>query len=65
MSGLIDGELLAIMQCINCGGSLHERMTPPSLVCEACRVWYPVDDGIPAMLMDEMRSLDEEQTDEH
>ncbi|MFQ5555389.1 MAG: Trm112 family protein [Acidimicrobiia bacterium] len=59
MSSLIDGDLLAIMQCIRCGGALRERFEPPSLVCDECHVWYPVEDGIPAMLEDEIRSLDE------
>ena len=59
MSPLLPEGLLDIMQCIRCGGTLRERTEPPSLVCDRCRVWYPVDNGIPVMLDEEVRSLDD------
>ncbi|MCP3976154.1 MAG: Trm112 family protein [bacterium] len=52
--------LLEIMQCPRCGGSLTERAEPPSLVCDACRIAYPIaDGGIPVMLDDAAAPLDE------
>jgi len=45
--------LLDIMQCPACGGSLVEGSQPPSLTCSACGLRYPVNDGIPVMLVDE------------
>ena len=59
MSPLLPEGLLDIMQCIQCAGPLREREDPPSLVCDQCQVWYPVDDGIPVMLEEEIRPLDE------
>jgi hypothetical protein len=50
---LIDQELLAIMQCPSCAGTLEERLEPPSLVCMDCGLQYPVRDGIPVMLIEE------------
>jgi uncharacterized protein YbaR (Trm112 family) len=50
---LIDPELLAIMQCPACAGDLSERHDRPALVCASCGRAYPVDDGIPVMLIDE------------
>jgi uncharacterized protein YbaR (Trm112 family) len=50
---LIPAELLAIMQCPACTGTLTERPEPPTLVCGACGRAYPVRDGIPVMLVDE------------
>ena len=50
---LIDQELLAIMQCPSCTGTLTERPDPPALVCSDCGLQYPVRDGIPVMLIDE------------
>ena len=50
---LIDQELLAIMQCPSCTGTLAERPEPPALVCSDCGLQYPVRDGIPVMLIDE------------
>ena len=50
---LLPDGLLQIMQCPRCGGALRERATPPSLLCEQCRLAYPIaDGGIPVMLED-------------
>ncbi len=54
MSELLPEGLIEIMQCIICTGSLSERLEPPSLVCDDCGVAYPVEDGIPIMLEDEV-----------
>lgn len=46
-------ELLSIMQCPSCGGSLTERSEPHRLVCDVCNLAYPVRDNVPVMLVDE------------
>lgn len=58
MTTLIAAELLAIMQCPACAGSLHEEWEPPSLVCDACGLRYPVIDGIPSMIVEEATPTD-------
>jgi len=50
---LVPTDLLDIMQCPECAGTLAERREPPALVCEACGRAYPVRNGIPIMLIDE------------
>ncbi len=45
--------LLDIMQCPACGGGLVESSQPPSLTCSGCGLRYPVEDGIPVMLVEE------------
>jgi uncharacterized protein YbaR (Trm112 family) len=50
-------QLLAILVCPKCKGELEHRPTEESLVCHACRLVYPVRDGIPIMLIDEARPL--------
>ena len=56
-------ELVQILVCPNCKGDLEHRVGPPSdgvpeaLVCHACRLVYPVEDGIPIMLIDEATPL--------
>jgi phosphomannomutase len=52
-SGLLPAGLLDIMQCPSCAGTLTEVMDPPSLLCADCGLRYPVEDGIPVMLIEE------------
>jgi uncharacterized protein YbaR (Trm112 family) len=49
-------ELLDILVCPKCKGDLEYRPTEAVLVCGACRLRYPVRDGIPIMLIDEATS---------
>ncbi len=46
-------ELLAILVCPKCKGDLEYRPDESVLVCNACRLRYPVRDDIPIMLIDE------------
>jgi uncharacterized protein len=50
-------ELLEILVCPKCKGDLEYRSAPEALVCHACRLVYPVEDGIPIMLVDEAKPL--------
>lgn len=52
--------LLAILACPECKGSLMKKSGDEGLVCPACRVVYPVRDGIPVMLVDEAVPLEED-----
>ncbi len=54
-SGLLPDGLLEIMQCPSCTGTLAEVENPPSLVCQDCGLSYPVEDGIPVMLIDQAK----------
>lgn len=50
-------ELLEILVCPRCKGDLEYRPEPEALLCHACRLLYPVEDGIPIMLIDEAKPL--------
>ena len=52
----LPADLLEILVCPKCKGALVAE--PTSLRCDACRLRYRVDDGIPVMLIDEAESLD-------
>lgn len=52
-SGILPDGLLDIMQCPSCAGALSEVADPPSLLCGGCGLSYPVEDGIPVMLIEE------------
>lgn len=50
-------ELLAILVCPKCKGTLVPE--DAALRCDACRLRYRVDDGIPVMLIDEATPVDD------
>jgi hypothetical protein len=49
----ISKELLDILACPKCKGDIHLNPTNDGLVCDACRLMYPIKDDIPVMLIDE------------
>jgi uncharacterized protein YbaR (Trm112 family) len=49
----MDKELLAILACPKCRGELQLTVDEGALRCDACRLSYRVDDGIPILLIDE------------
>lgn len=51
-------ELLDILACPRCKGDLLYREEQDRLICEACRLAYPVRDDIPVMLVDEAEPLE-------
>ncbi|HXX49053.1 MAG TPA: Trm112 family protein [Myxococcota bacterium] len=61
MSARIDPELLEILVCPKCKSELAVKRAADgaeeSLDCPACRLSYPVEDGIPVMLVEEARPL--------
>lgn len=46
-------ELLEILVCPACRGPLVLRPTGEGLRCAACRVTYPVRDGIPVLIAED------------
>lgn len=50
-------QLLEILVCPKCKGELDYRESEQALDCKACRLRYPVRDGIPIMLIDEASPL--------
>ncbi len=53
----LSDNLLAILACPRCKGELRYPEDEASLICDACRLSYPVRDGIPVMLVDEAKRL--------
>jgi uncharacterized protein YbaR (Trm112 family) len=48
----LNPELLRLLACPQCKGPLAEE-EDNWLLCDSCRVRYPLRDGIPVMLLDE------------
>ena len=53
----IDQELLDILACPKCKGEVELTKEGDGLVCEACRLKYPIKDDIPVMLIDEAEKI--------
>jgi len=53
----ISKELLEILACPKCKGDIHLNQKNDALVCDACRLSYPIKDDIPVMLIDEATPL--------
>lgn len=54
----ISHDLLEILVCPKCKGELSVNPSGDGLICNACRLMYPVRDDIPIMLIDEAINLD-------
>ena len=49
----ISKELLEILACPKCKGDIQLTEKQDGLVCNACKLMYPIKDDIPVMLIDE------------
>jgi uncharacterized protein YbaR (Trm112 family) len=54
----INSKLLDILACPKCKGDLVPTKNEDHLVCNECRVKYPVRDDIPIMLIEEAIPLE-------
>jgi len=54
----ISQDLLDILACPKCKGPLRLIDKPESLVCDTCKLRYPIKEDIPIMLIDEAERID-------
>ncbi len=52
-------DLIEILACPKCKGDLIYKETENFLVCEKCRLMYPIKDDIPVMIIEEAEPLKE------
>jgi hypothetical protein len=55
----ISEELLSILVCPACRSRV-ELTDGPALLCQGCKLRYPIRDGIPIMLVDEAERIAED-----
>ena len=53
---MVDERLLKILVCPQCKQDI--RLEEDTLICDKCRLKYPIRDGIPIMLIDEAEPLE-------
>jgi uncharacterized protein YbaR (Trm112 family) len=54
----LNKELLDILVCPKCKGEIYLTAGEDGLVCERCRLLYPIRDEIPIMLIDEAQPME-------
>jgi len=54
----VSKELLEILACPKCKGDIELTEKGDGLVCNACKLMYPIKDDIPIMLIDEAIPLE-------
>lgn len=50
-------DLVALLVCPRCKGTLELEPAETGFICHACQLRYPVREGIPVMLVDEAEQL--------
>ncbi len=53
----ISKELLDILACPQCKGEIRLSETEDGIICDRCRLLYPISDDIPVMLIEEAKKL--------
>jgi uncharacterized protein YbaR (Trm112 family) len=53
----INRDLLEILVCPKCKGDIRLTEKEDGLICNNCKLFYQIKDGIPVMLIDEAISL--------
>ncbi|MCS7280625.1 MAG: Trm112 family protein [Desulfobacterota bacterium] len=54
----ISKDLLEILCCPKCKGDVVLTEKEDGLVCQSCKLIYPIIDDIPIMLIDEAKKFD-------
>lgn len=54
----ISSELLEILACPQCKSDIYLNETEDGLICDNCKLMYPIKDDIPIMLIDEAIKLE-------
>lgn len=51
-------ELLDILACPKCKGDIRLNEAGNGLICDSCKLLYPIKDGIPVMLIEEAEKIE-------
>lgn len=49
----VNKELLDILACPKCKSNVHLNEKEDGIICDSCKLMYPIRDDIPIMLIDE------------
>jgi len=54
----VDRELLRILACPQCKGEIRLNDDETGFICDTCKLFYEIRDGIPIMLTEEAKPLE-------
>lgn len=54
---MIDASLLEILACPRCKGDLVLDEEKSRLLCAGCQLGYPIEEGIPVLLVEQAKPL--------
>ena len=57
----MDEKLLEILACPKCKGDIRLKNDQSGLICDQCKLLYPIKDDIPIMLIDEAIKLEQSE----
>ncbi len=57
----ISKELLEILACPKCKKAIRYDSSKERLICDNCKVYYEIREGIPVMLIEEAKPLEQDQ----
>ncbi len=60
---MLSKELFEILACPKCKGDLTYDEKRNVLICFNCKIYYPIEDDIPILLIDSARPLEELRED--
>ena len=55
---MIDATLLNILACPMCKAKIEYDKKNNEILCKKCKLAYPIDDGIPVMLINKARNFE-------
>lgn len=56
---MLSKEILEILACPKCKGDLTYDEERKILICLKCKVYYPIEEDIPSLLIESARPLEE------
>jgi hypothetical protein len=57
----VNEKLLEILACPKCKGDIRLKENQSGLICDQCKLLYPIRDDIPVMLVEEAIRLEQSE----
>lgn len=58
----MDKKQIEMVVCPECNSKLSYDKSSKELICDKCKIAFPVKDGIPVMLVEEARQLEQQES---